>query len=160
MHNKKVYDIKIAIQKLKNYCALQEKSEWDVIQKMKDWGLIKSSQDHILKLLILEKYIDNERYCKSFCSGKFKIKKWGKIKIQNELIKKNISEFYIKKGLEEIDELDYLKELKNLFDKKKKSIIEKNHFIKNKKIAFYLINKGYERNLVWDKIKESEKNNY
>ena len=31
---------------------------------------------------------------------------------------------------------------------------EKNPFIKNKKIATYLINKGFESNLVWDTIKE------
>ena len=157
MHNKKVFDFKITIQRLKNYCALQEKSKWDVIQKMKEWGLNKNSQDYILELLINEKYIDEERYSKSFCSGKFKIKKWGKIKLENELKKKNIPKVCIEKGLKEIDDFDYLQELKYLLEKKMNNIKEKNYFIKNKKIALYLINKGYEYNLVWDKIRELKK---
>ena len=34
MHNKRVYNIKIAIERLKNYCALQDKCQWDVMKKM------------------------------------------------------------------------------------------------------------------------------
>ena len=81
MPNKRVYNIKIAIERIKNYCALQDKCQWDVIQKMQEWGLIRNSQNQILALLIQEKYIDEERYSRSFCRGKFRIKKWGKVKI-------------------------------------------------------------------------------
>ena len=121
---------------------------------MRAWGLLKISQDHIIELLIQEKYIDEERYSRSFCRGKFKIKKWGKIKITNELIKKKISERCINKGLEEIEETEYLQELHKQYQKKKALLKESNLFIKNKKIATFLITKGYERNLVWNKISE------
>ena len=103
MHNKRVYDIKIAIERLKNYCALQDRCQWDVTQKMKEWGLLEMTQNHILEILIQEKYVDEERFTQSFCRGKFLIKKWGKVKITNELKKKKISDICIKKGLEEID---------------------------------------------------------
>ncbi len=152
MCKKRVYNIEIAIERLKNYCSLEDKCQWDVKQKMKEWGLPKISQDQIMELLINQKYIDEERYSKSFCRGKFKIKKWGKIKITNELQKKNISELYIAKGLEEINDAEYHKELDKQYQKKKDAINEKNHFIKNKKIATFLITKGYESNLVWNKI--------
>ena len=152
MCKKRVYNIEIAIERLKNYCSLEDKCQWDVKQKMKEWGLLKISQDQIIELLINQKYIDEERYSKSFCRGKFKIKKWGKIKITNELQKKNISELYIAKGLEEINDAEYHKELDKQYQKKKDAINEKNHFIKNKKIATFLITKGYESNLVWNKI--------
>ena len=154
MLNKRIYDIKIAIERLKNYCALQDKCQWDVRQKMKEWGLLAISQNHILELLIQEKYVDDERYSRSFCRGKFKIKKWGKIKISNELKKKYISEVRIAKGLKEINDFEYQEELDNQYHKKKDTIKEKNHFIKKKKIATYLINRGYESNLVWDKLRE------
>ena len=120
MHNKKNYDIKIAIERLKSYCALQDKCQWDIKQKMKEWGLLKISQDHIIELLIQHKYIDEERYSRSFSRGKFKIKKWGKIKITNELKRKNISKVCITKGLEEIKESEYHNELDNQYQKKKK----------------------------------------
>lgn len=154
MHSKRVYDIKVAAERLKNYCAIQDRCQWDVIQKMKEWGFLKVTQNHLLELLIQEKYVDEERYSRSFCRGKFRIKKWGKNKIIHELKKKGISEICIINGLEEIDDIQYLKELNNIYQKKKDSIKEKNHFIKKKKIATYLINKGYESNLVWDKVGE------
>ena len=154
MLNKRVYDINIAIERLKNYCALQDKCQWDVIQKMQEWGLLEVSKNHILELLIQEKYVDEERYSRSFCRGKFRIKKWGKIKISNELKKKYISKVCITKGLEEINDFEYQKELNKQYHKKKSIIKEKNYFIKKKKIATYLINRGYENNLVWDKLRE------
>tara|TARA_B110000196_G_scaffold95740_1_gene82906 strand:+ start:43 stop:516 length:474 start_codon:yes stop_codon:yes gene_type:complete len=154
MLNKRVYDINIAIERLKNYCALQDKCQWDVIQKMQEWGLLEVSKNHILELLIQEKYVDEERYSRSFCRGKFRIKKWGKVKISNELKKKYISEVCITKGLEEINDFEYQEELNKQYHKKKSVIKEKNYFIKKKKIATYLINRGYENNLVWDKLRE------
>tara|TARA_B100001758_G_C18138904_1_gene467899 strand:+ start:93 stop:566 length:474 start_codon:yes stop_codon:yes gene_type:complete len=154
MSQKKIYNIKVAIERLKKYCALQDKCQWDVIQKMKEWGLLQISQDTILELLIQEKYVDEERYSKSFCRGKFKQNKWGKIKIHNALKKKHISKVCISKGLEEIKDAEYENELEKQYLKKKALTKEKNYFIKQKKIATYLINKGYESNLVWDKIRD------
>ena len=66
MCKKRVYNIEIAIERLKNYCSLEDKCQWDVKQKMKEWGLLKISQDQIMELLINQKYIDEERYSKSF----------------------------------------------------------------------------------------------
>ena len=121
MHKKRIYDIKIAVELLKSYCALQDKCQWDIKQKMQEWGLLEISQDHIMELLIQENYINEERFSRSFCRGKFKIKKWGKLKIINELKKKYISEKCITKGLEEIKDSEYHTELNNQYQKKKKA---------------------------------------
>ena len=157
MQKKKNTDIKITIEKLKQYCAIQDRCKWDVIQIIKLSQLTKNKQDDILKILTKEKFIDEERYSRSFCRGKFKIKNWGKNKIIYELKKKHISTICINKGLLEINDIEYLNALNIQYQKKKKTIKEKNQFIKNKKIAAYLINKGYESNLVWNiitKVKE------
>lgn len=154
MHNKRVYDIKIAIERLKNYCALQDRCQWDVAQKMKEWGLLEMTQNHILEILIQEKYVDEERFAQSFCRGKFLIKKWGKVKITNELKKKKISDICIKKGLEEIDLTEYDLLLENLLTKKNDTLRDKNHFTRKSKLARFLIQRGFEGNLVWDKIRE------
>ena len=151
---KKNYDIINTIERLKKYCVLQDKCKWDVSQKMQIWKLNKKTQQHILELLIKEKYIDEERYAKTFCRGKFKIKKWGRLKIINELKRKYISVEYINIGITEINKNEYLETLESLYQKKNKSIRIINTYIKNKKIATYLINKGYESNLVWNKIKK------
>ena len=154
MHNKRVYDIKIAIERLKNYCALQDRCQWDVAQKMKEWGLLEMTQNHILEILIQEKYVDEERFAQSFCRGKFLIKKWGKVKITNELKKKKISDICIKKGLEEIDLTEYDLLLENLLTKKNDTLRDKNYFTRKSKLARFLIQRGFEGNLVWDKIRE------
>ena len=154
MHNKRVYDIKIAIERLKNYCALQDRCQWDVAQKMKEWGLLEMTQNHILEILIQEKYVDEERFAQSFCRGKFLIKQWGKVKITNELKKKKISDICIKRGLDEIDLTEYDLLLEDLLTKKNETLRDKNHFTRKSKLARFLIQRGFEGNLVWDKIRE------
>ena len=153
MHNKRVYDIKIAIERLKNYCALQDRCQWDVTKKMKEWGLLEMTQNHILEILIQEKYVDEERFAQSFCRGKFLIKKWGKVKITNELKKKQISDICIKKGLEEIDKEEYLSTLHKLIEKKNSLLKDKNDFVRKKKIVDYVVRKGYESDLVWERVR-------
>ena len=154
MHNKRVYDINIAIERIKNYCALQDRCQWDVLQKLREWGLQQATKDHILEILITDKFIDEERFSVSFCRGKFRIKNWGKRKIVNELKRKQISSICINTGLKEIDENEYNLVLEKLFYQKESSVKDKNQFIRKTKIANFLIQRGFENNLVWDKIRE------
>tara|TARA_X000000368_G_C23052344_1_gene722063 strand:+ start:2113 stop:2589 length:477 start_codon:yes stop_codon:yes gene_type:complete len=154
MYNKRVYDVRIAIERIKNYCTLQDRCQWDVLEKMKEWGLQKATKNHILEILINEKYVDEERFSAAFCRGKFKLKKWGKRKIVNELKRKKISTICINIGLQEINENDYNQVLDKLFHQKKSEIKDKNHFTRKTKIANFLIQRGFESNLVWDKVRK------
>ena len=154
MQNKRVYKISEAKERIKNYCALQDRCQWDVRQKLSEWGLLEKTKNIIMIELIDDSFIDEERYARSFCRGKFRIKKWGRRKIEFELKKKNISFVCIKKGMEEIEMDEYLKELENQAEKKNNLIKDKNHFQRKSKLAKYLINRGFENNLVWEKIKE------
>jgi len=133
---------------------LQDRCQWDVRQKLSEWGLLENTKNIIMIELINDGFIDEERYARSFCRGKFRIKKWGRRKIEFELKKKNISSVCIKKGMEEIDEKEYLKALENQAEKKNGLIKEKNHFKRQTKLGNYLIKRGFEANLVWEKLKE------
>ena len=144
----------IFINNLKKYCAIQERCKWDVVQKMKKLSISKSCQTNILEELIKEKYLDEERYSKSFCRGKFKTNKWGRNKIKSEMRKRKISELYIKKGLQEINPYEYELELNQQYHKKKNITKAKNNHQKQAKIALYLISKGYESELIWEKIRQ------
>ena len=154
MVDKSNYDIKNLIEQLKSYCAIQERCSNDIVTKMKSWRITNKNQNKILEILIQEDFINDKRYSKSFCRGKFRIKKWGKIKIVNELKRKNINPTTIISSLNEISDMDYFKELDTQFNKKKQSINTLNYYEKKKKIANYLIGKGYESNLVWEKLRE------
>jgi regulatory protein len=127
MHNKRVYNVSIAIERIKNYCALQDRCQWDVLEKMREWGLQQATKDHILEILINEKFVDEERFASSFCRGKFRIKNWGN---------------------------DYNQVLGKLFHQKNATLKDKNHFTRKTKIANFLTQRGFESNLVWDKIRE------
>tara|TARA_B100001173_G_C15913263_1_gene515085 strand:- start:66 stop:542 length:477 start_codon:yes stop_codon:yes gene_type:complete len=154
MHNKRVHNTASHIDRLKDYCAKQDRCQWDILQKMNKWNLQENTKNHILQTLIAEKYIDEERFSISFSRGKFKIKQWGRIKIRSELKQKEISDICIQKGLAEIKEDEYLNVLDKLFKKKRDNVTAKNHFIKRAKIANFLIQRGFESFLVWEKVKD------
>jgi regulatory protein len=106
-------------------------------------------------LLITDGFINEERFAKAFAGGKFRIKKWGKIKIKKELKQKNISDYCIRKGLGEIDNREYIKALKDTIVKKAGEIREKNKLKKLSRMASFAISKGYESELVWEIIKDT-----
>ncbi len=137
------------MQKARQFCAYQERCHKDVREKLYSLGLYKNSVEEIISELVQDNYLNEERFAIQFAGGKFRIKQWGKIKIKYELKQKNISEYCIKKALSEIDEVDYLKTLKKLLDQKKKLLkTEKNLFVKRKKLQDFMVQKGFEADLI------------
>lgn len=141
--------------KASSFCAYQERTQQEVREKLYALGAGKDEIEEIISKLIIENFINEERFAKAFAGGKFRIKNWGRIKIQYQLEQKGLSGYCIRKGMEEIDEFDYFKTLRNLIMKKKEEEREMNSFKKKNKIALYLIRKGYEPELVWEEIKNS-----
>jgi len=152
---KKIFTKNQSYTKAKDYCAYQERCQQEMRDKLYYWGLHKEDVEALIAELISEGYINEERFAKAFAGGKFRIKKWGKIKIKTELKKHNISEYCVRKGLEEIEEKEYIKCLKSIIEKKAKEYKVQNKFAKMKKIATYAVSRGYESEKVWDIIKES-----
>tara|TARA_B110000003_G_scaffold60878_1_gene61115 strand:- start:236 stop:712 length:477 start_codon:yes stop_codon:yes gene_type:complete len=153
MQNKRVYDISIAINRIKNYCAIQDRCQWDVQNKLHDWGLQQTTKDHILEILINNQFIDEQRFAFSFARGKFRIKNWGKYKIIRELKRRKISSVCIEPAIKAIDEDEYIDVLKKLFYQKNYLLKENNLLTRRKKIAKFLIQRGFEANLVWEEIR-------
>lgn len=138
-------------EKLANYCAYQDRCHWEVEQKMREFNLIPEAQDEILIYLIQNDFLNEERFAKSFARGKFYQKNWGKNKIRIELKKRKIPAKLIETGLKEINENDYSKTLSQLFEKKKEALkSERESFKKKTKIRNYLLQKGYEFELIND----------
>lgn len=140
--------------KLKQYCSYQDRCHNEVEKKLSKFNLISQAKDQILFNLINEDYLNETRFCKSFVRGKFKIKNWGKRRIIQELKSRKISEFNIKKGLSEINEIEYLEKFENLFNKKLSSLENLNRIDKKKKIFSYLQYRGWETNLIYEKINQ------
>lgn len=117
------------------------------------YGLYRNDIDNIITYLITEGFLNEERFAKAYAGGKFRIKQWGKLKIQIELELRGLTKNCITIGLKEIDTADYIKTLESLIHKKKSLLEEENTFVLRDKIAQYVIHKGYEPELVWTTIK-------
>lgn len=137
------------LQKLRHYCAYSERCHADVVNKLFEWKVWKKDHDEIIATLIEENYLNEERFARLFAGGHFRQKQWGRNKITVALKQKNISPYCIKKGLQEIDESDYLQTLNKLFLEKWESLKgTPNRFIKMKKVSDFLLQKGFESHLI------------
>ena len=124
--------------------------------KLYEWGLYSTDVENIIANLITDNFLNEERFAKAYAGGKFRIKKWGKVKIKIELKKRKISEYCIKKAMQEISDKDYLKTLKELIAKKSKEIKGGKDYQRKYKIAQYIASRGFEQDLIWDVLKIDE----
>lgn len=139
--------------KAQQTCAYQERCQQEMRDKLYEWGLYPTEVENIIADLISDNFLNEERFAKTYAGGKFRIKKWGKIKIKIELKKRKISDYCIRKAMEEIPEKQYLATLEQLISKKSKELKEKKTEIRNYKIAQYAISRGFEGDLVWDVLR-------
>ncbi len=147
--NNKYHSKEEALPKAKHYCAYQERCHSEVKEKLYGFGLHKKDVEELLSQLIEENYLNEERFATQFAGGKFRIKKWGRVKIKYELRKKQVSDYCIKKALKSIDDADYNKTLQKIFTDKLKTLKgEKNIFIKKRKLQDHILQKGFESELV------------
>ena len=142
-------------QKLKHYCAYQDRCHAEVKAKAFTLGLKKTDVEELASRLIEEGCLNEERYAKSFAGGKFRMKQWGKLKIRAALKQRRVSEYCIAAALAEIDHNKYKETLHKLAVKRWNSIkgAGTNLFVKMTKSRDYLLLKGYEANLVANEIK-------
>ena len=138
-----------ATQKIKYYCAYQERSHKEVRDKLYSFGLYKNEVEQLVAEMVAENYLNEERFAIAFAGGKFRMKGWGKIKIIGELKSRGVSDYCIKTGLAQIDSNSYKSYLKKLFNSKLKTLkSEKNIFIKKKKVQQFLLQRGFEPALI------------
>lgn len=143
-----------ALAKIYRYCAYQERSHQEVKNKLFSYGLHSDEVDQILSKLITEGFVNEERFAKAYAGGKFRMQRWGRLKIENELNALGVSSNCIRRGMKEIPDDDYKKTLQELLKKKNKLVSESDPFKKRNKVAQFAIGRGFEPELVWRMVKE------
>jgi len=141
--------------KMQNYCSYQERSFFDVKNKLISWNVQEKIMDKIISKLVDQDYLNEERYAKAFTGGKFRINKWGKNKIINELHKKQIPDIYIQIGINEIDDNEYFNTLKEIISKKDANLKIANQEKRMQKLANYAISRGFDRGIVWKVLNQT-----
>lgn len=147
-----VYTQAQALVKAEAWCAYQDRCQQEVRDKLYSWGLSEEEVENVISELISRTFIDEERFAIAFAGGKFRIKKWGRVKIRLELKRKRISDYCIRKGMAAIDGDDYMETLRKLAEKKIRETKEKHPLKKKYKVMTYLISRGFENDLVRDVI--------
>jgi len=150
-----VLDKKAALAKAEHYCAYQERSQYEIRNKLYEWGLKTAEVEELISELIVTNFLNEERFAKVYVSGKFNIKKWGKIKIKQSLKLKQVPDKMITKALNTIDSGDYMQTLLELAEKKAKLITESDAYKKKYKLITYLMGKGFENNLISEVLKDN-----
>lgn len=153
---KEVYSVKEAINKIEHFCAYQERCHEEVVQKLRSMKMDSEEIDPIMVHLIGDNFLNEERFACSFARGKHRIKHWGKIRIVNELKSKKITQTLINIALKEISPEEYATTFHTLAEKHWESIRETNLMKKRKKFCDYMLRRGFESNLVFEKVKELE----
>lgn len=142
-----------ALQKLKHYCAYQERSHAEVKDKLYSLGVWSQDREQVIATLIEENYLNEERFAIAFAGGKFRVKQWGRTRITYELKQKQVSDYCIRKALKQIDEDDYRKTLYQLAAAKYASLKQEQYLVRTKKTMDYLVRRGFEPDLVAQALK-------
>ncbi len=142
-----------ALQKIRHFCAYQERCHAEVREKLYGYGLYKTEVETILTQLIEENYLNEERFAEQFAGGKFRIKQWGRIRIQYALKQKKVSDYSIRKAMKTIDEDDYIRTLEKIAKLKWNSLKGEQAISKQAKTTQYLMQKGFELPLIQQAIK-------
>ena len=158
MKNKKTKYItkEEGLAKLQKFCAYQDRCHQEVRTKLITLGIYGDDLEQIIVELIADNFLNEERFARSYARGKFRMRRWGRVRILNELKFRKITDYCIRNAMTEIEEEDYLETLIEILEKKKRQIKEKDTFIANNKIAKYAISRGFETGLVWDTVKNLE----
>jgi regulatory protein len=133
-----------AIQRIRHYCAYQERAQQEVRDKLYELGMTKDEVEEIMSDLIAENFLNEERFAVQFAGGHFRIKGWGKVKIQHALQQKRVSSYNIKIGLKAIDGDAYLKTLEQLATKKWNSLKGERGLSRMAKTYAFLHQRGFE----------------
>ena len=142
------------LDKMAKYCAYQERCVKDVKDKLKTFDLPQAEKDKILDYLLDNRFVNDERFTKSFVRGKVNQSGWGLNKIRFHLVQKGIAKETIDEALGQTDEEVYRQRLIDILRTKAKTVKAENDFEKKRKLAAYAMQKGFEGSLVWEVLKE------
>ena len=157
MSSKSTSSVEDIVQKLEYYCSYQERCHIEVSEKLRGFVLNQAEKDRIIVHLIESNFLNEERFALVFSISKFHQKKWGKIRIKNELKARKISDYLVTKALKEIPSEEYEMTFETLAEKHWETITEKNDLKKRKKFCDYLLRKGWESERIYEKVKELKK---
>jgi regulatory protein len=150
-------EYRVFLQRAAAHCSRKEQSSFQVREKLREWGAPGEWTEQILQTLQEQKYVDDRRFASLFVKDKFRLNKWGKVKIAHMLHQHGISEELTRLSLDEIDDEEYYNACRQLTRNKSVSLKERNPFTRKGKLFRYLSGRGFESDLIYRVLKDEEK---
>ena len=155
----KTYTLQQAKRSIEKYCAYKERCHQEVHKKLREMRMIPQAIDEIISHLLQHNFLNETRFSQAYARGKFRQKKWGRNRITRELKMRNISAYNLKLALKEIPENEYLDTFDTLFEKRVAQLSgETDGQKKRKKIADYLLYRGWESAMIFERLRSLTKN--
>ena len=150
----KTYTLQQAKRSIEKYCVYQERCHQEVTKKLREMRMIPQAIDEIIGHLLTHNFLNETRFAQAFARGKFRQKKWGRNRITRELKMRNISAYNLKLALKEIPQNEYLDTFDVLFEKRVAQLSgETDGQKKRKKIADYLLYRGWESAMIFERLR-------
>jgi regulatory protein len=143
---------KEALIKAANFCAYQERTQKEVRSRLAELDVLGDDSEEIIVWLIENNYLNEERFSRIFAGSKFRQKKWGRIKIRQELKMRGVSDYCLRAGMSEIDGDDYMITLEEIIEKKSREIKDTDKLVRKQKLVRFALSRGFEQDLVFDVV--------
>ncbi|HKI90327.1 MAG TPA: regulatory protein RecX [Draconibacterium sp.] len=147
MENEKI-TVKETFAQLARLCSRSEQCSPDIRRKILAAGHSEEEADEIIEMLKKENFLNDERYVKAYVADKFRMNKWGKVKIRYYLKGKGLPDEIIQTGLEEIDDEKYKQALLKILKDKAKSVKKKNKYEKMGQVIRFAQSRGFEPEII------------
>lgn len=148
-----VYTLFTALERLRSYCAYQERSQQEVRDKLYSLGMTTDEVEQGVTILITEGFVNEGRFAEAYARGKHRTKRWGRIKIRIGLKRHGISDVCIRKALENLSDEEYIATLVKLLEVKRKTLGGKDDFKAKQSLLRAGISHGFEPELVRECMK-------
>lgn len=140
---------------METLCARAEHCEGEIVQKLRRWGLGRDESDEILNSLKRDKFIDDARFAGAYVREKYKLAKWGRLKIRRGLIAKGVKKDVIDEALLGVDECEYILSLESILKvraKIKPDLLST--FEGRTKLYKFALSRGFESGCISSAIKK------
>ena len=152
--NYKAYTLEEATRRMERYCAYQERCHQEVRKKLREMRMIPVAIDQIIVHLLEHDFLNEQRFAEIFARSKFNQKSWGRLRIKAELKQRDISEYNTKLALRQLEESAYQDRFTHLAQKRWQQLRAETPATKRKKFVNYLQYRGWESQLIFDKLAE------
>ncbi len=133
-----------ALASLMRLCARAEKSSGDARRLMRGWGVEPAAQESVLRQLIAQRFIDDERYAAAFVREKVNLSGWGAYKIRAALARKGVEERIINAALQNIDSAKSAEQLSQRLQRKMRTTKAASEYELKTKLMRYGASLGYD----------------